>query len=53
MTKKDKIYCDIFKCVVDKTRGNVCCHCCPDYENCPEKCLNTPEKCRVAYKETK
>jgi len=50
MTKKEKIYCEIFKCPVDKTKGNVCCACCTDKDECTEKCLNTPEKCRQAYK---
>ena len=51
MTKKEKIYCEIFKCPVDKTRGNICCACCADKDECPEKCLNIPEKCRQAYKQ--
>jgi hypothetical protein len=53
MTKKEKIYCDIFKCMVDKTRGNICCCSCPYNKECLEKCLNSPEKCRVSYKDYK
>lgn len=53
MIKQEKVYCGLFKCVVNKNKGNICCFYCPEKENCIESCLNTPEKCKQAYKENR
>lgn len=53
MPRKEKIYCNLFKCPANKLKGNICCYSCQDKENCLEKCFNSPEKCKEAYKYNK
>ncbi len=39
--------CSLFYC--NKRQRNACCHSCPYFQECANRCLNAPEKCRYSY----